>query len=255
MENEIVEPVVETVEPDTKRELVVEKSNKPTDEEARLLKENMKKKGQIEELSKKYNEADALVKQLQELGGIDALKTLVGAQKEAEQKSLEAKGDWERLKARMAEEHLKEAQTLKDRMAALENDVKVKSDTINELTIGTLFSSSKFIQDELILPSSKARTIYADHFDLEDGKVVGYDKPRGSNGRTQLIDGSGSPINFDLALRKIVESDPESDHLMRSKVKPGAGSSSHKPGVGSKTAIPLDSVSRIAEGLKGLKAR
>lgn len=222
----------------------------PSDEEARLLKENMQKK---EALRKKDEEIAALKKQFE---GIDpeAVRKMLAERADAEKAELEKKGDYERLKARMAEEHGKEVKTLQDQIAELQAQVSKASGTINELSIGSQFSQSQFIGEELTLTPAKARVIYADHFDLEDGKVVGYDKPRGAANRTALVDQYGTPVSFDDALRKIVDADPEKDHLLKSKIKSGAGSDSRKTTQPANKQEPTDSVSRIAAGLKGLMA-
>jgi hypothetical protein len=227
-------------------------ARKMSDEEARLLKENMKKK---EQLDKAQNEAKSLKEQLKAFEGIDptAVRKLLADQKTAEEKALEAKGDWERLKTRMAEEHGKEVTTLQSQIEALQNQLNTTKGTINELTVGTQFSQSQFIADELTLTPAKARVIYGEHFELEDGKMVAYDKPRGAANRTALVDAYGNAVSFDEALRKIVEADPEKDHLLKSKVKPGAGSDSKKPVQNAKPETDTDSINKIAAGLKGLK--
>lgn len=222
----------------------------PSDEEARLLKENMAKK---EQLKKKDEELAALKKQFE---GIDpeAVRKLLAEQKTAEEQALEKKGDYERLKARMAEEHGKEVTALKAQLEALQGELGKTKGTINELSVGSNFSQSQFISEELTLTPAKARVIYGDHFELEGGKVVGYDKPRGAADRTALVDQYGVAVPFDAALRKIVEADPEKDYLLKSKVKQGADSISKKPvGELAKTEPVTDSVSKIASGLKGLK--
>ena len=227
-------------------------ARKVSDEEARLLKENMKKK---EQLDKAQNELKTIKEQLKAFDGIDpvAVKKLLNDQKTAEEKALEAKGDWERLKTRMAEEHGKEIKTLQDQIAALTGELGTTKGTINELTVGTQFSQSKFIAEELTLTPAKARVIYGEHFDMEEGKMVAYDKPRGAANRTALVDQYGNAVPFDEALKKIVEADPEKDHLLKSKVKPGAGSDSKKPVGQQKSEVDADGLSKIAAGLKGLK--
>lgn len=221
----------------------------PSDEEARLLKENMQKK---EQLKKKDDEIAALKKQFE---GIDpeAVRKILAEQKSAEEQALEKKGDYERLKARMAEEHSKEVTSLKAQLEALQGELGKTKGTINDLTVGTQFGQSKFIGEELTLTPAKARVIYGDFFEVEDGKIVGYDKPRGSAGRTALVDQYGSAVAFDAALRKIVEADPEKDHLLKSKVKAGAGSDSKKVSGEPAKEVATDSMSKIAKGLAGLK--
>jgi hypothetical protein len=231
---------------------------KPTDEEAALLKEVMQKKGKLDEANKALTAAQ---EQLKKFDGIDpeAVRALLKEKTDAETAALEAKGEWSRLKERMADEHGKEKKTLQEQIDALKSQLGEREGVINELTIGTQFSQSQFIGSELALTPSKARVIYGEHFELVDGKIVGYDKPKGAAARTQIVNGAGVPLSFDEALKKIVEADPEKDHLLKSKVKPGAGSDSR---AGGKVVTPTQQqhsetkgLSRIAAGLKGLNVK
>lgn len=212
----------------------------------------MKKK---EALDKTNAELVAAKEALKAFEGIDpvAVKKLLSEQKTAEEKALEAKGDWERLKTRMAEEHSKEITALQAQLAEANSKITSTVGTINDLSVGTQFAQSKFISEELTLTPAKARVIYGDHFDVEDGKVVGYDKPKGAANRTAMVDQYGNPVSFEEALKKIVEADPEKEHLLKSKVKPGAGSESKKPTGSTKPEVNTDGLSKIASGLKGLK--
>jgi hypothetical protein len=227
-------------------------SKKPTDEEARLLKESMKRK---DALDKANADLKAAQEALKKFDGIDpeAVHKLLADQKSAEEKSLEAKGDWDRLKARMAEEHGKQVLALQDQIKQLNEELGKTKGTVKDLSIGTQFSQSKFIAEELTLTPAKARVIYGDHFDVEDGKVVGYDKPRGAGSRTAIVDQYGNALGFEDALKKIIDADPEKDHLLKSKMKPGAGSDSKRPSGAAKPDVPTDGISKIASGLKGLK--
>lgn len=227
-------------------------SRKVSDEEARLLKENMKKKEALDRANAELKKAQEALKKFD---GIDAeaVRKLLNDQRTAEEKALEAKGDWDRLKTRMAEEHGKEVQTLQQQIQDLTEKLTSTQGTIKDLSIGTQFSQSKFIAEELTLTPAKARVIYGDYFDVEEGKVVGYDKPRGSTNRTAIVDQYGNSVDFEAALRKIVEADPEKDHLLKSKMKTGAGSDSKKPTGSPKADAPVDGISKIASGLKGLK--
>lgn len=227
-------------------------AGRPTDAEAKLLKEVMDKKAKLE---KAAAELDRLGTQLKQFEGIDpeAIRKMLADQKANEDKQLEAKGDYDRLKQRMADEHGKEVKTLKEQIETLTAQISKSANQINELSIGTQFGQSKFISEELTLTPTKARVIYADHFDLVDGDIVGYDKPRGVANRTPLVDQYGSPVGFDQALQKIVEADPDKDHLLRSKVKPGAGSDTRRAGgaPAPKTA-GIDGLSKIGAGLAAL---
>lgn len=227
-------------------------AGKPSDEEAKLLKENMQRKQKIDELNKELEPLKALKATLEELGGVEALKGLVDEKKTAETKALEAKGEWDRLKVRMAEEHAKELKTAKDASAAIAEQLAKATSQINELTIGSAFSGSKFITEETTMTPSKARVIYGDHFELVDGKVVAFDKPRSAKDRTPLVDGSGNSVAFEEAMRKIVEADPEKDHVLRNKAKPGAASDTRKADPAGRKSEPASGLDKIGAGLKGL---
>jgi hypothetical protein len=223
----------------------------PSDEEARLLKENMKRKEKEAELTKELNTAKSVLSQLEELGGLDALKSIVNERKTAEEKKLEEKGEWDRLKQSMATEHQKAVDALKAQQTELSQANQALLGQINELTIGSAFSNSAFISTETTITPSKARIIYGEHFELVDGKVVGYDKPRSAKDRTPLVDSRGEPVGFEEAMKKIVEADPEKDHVLRSKAKPGAGSAT-KPVQGAKTEAAASSQDKIKGGLASL---
>lgn len=224
---------------------------KPSDAEARLLQESMRRKEEVARLKGELASLNDLKSRIESLGGLDQLSQLVQAQRDAEEKRMQQAGEWERLRERMASEHdnqLKGVLTERDTVRS-QLDQAIKQ--INELTIGTAFSQSKFIAEEMVLPASKARTVYGEHFDLVDGQIVGYDKPRGAKDRTPLVDAQGSPVQFEVALRKLVEADPERDYLLKAKAKPGAASDTRRTQAAPKTE-ELKGISRIQVGLKSL---
>lgn len=228
-----------------------DKGTKVSDSEAKLLKEVMQRK---EAQQKAQADLAAANERLKEFDGVDpvAIKKLLADQKAAEDAQLEAKGEFDRLKQRMADEHTATTKTLQEQIATLTAQLAKANTVADELSIGTQFAQSTFISDELTLTPSKARVVYGNHFDLTEGKVVAYDKPRGESNRTALVDQLGNPLPFDAALRKLVETDPDKDHLLKSKVRPGAGSESKKTDAKPKQEQASDSVSKIGAGLAGL---
>ena len=194
-----------------------------SDSEAKLLKEVMDKK---KALQKSHDEATALKAKLAQFDGIDpdAVKALLKKEKDAETASLEAKGEWDRLKAQMNEEHGKDKNAIAAQLTASQAESAILRSTIAELTVGNAFAQSTFIRDELALTPSKSRVIYGGHFEFKDGAVIAYDKPTGASERTPLVDAKGDPLSFELALKKIVDADPDKEQLLKSKMKQGAGS-------------------------------
>lgn len=221
---------------------------KPTDEEAKLLKELMSKKTALKDAQAQLDAAKALAAQLEELGGLDSLKELVKTKKDAEQKKLEDKGEWDRLRAQMAEEHTKEIQSVKDAAEAANGENAKLRNTIAELTVGAAFATSPFIKDDLTMPVSKVRALYGSHFEFHDGQIVSYDKPAGASERTMLVDGKGDPLAFEDSIKKIIDSDVDRDQMIKSKTKPGAGSVTTGKGAPPKTEVKTG-VDKISAGL------
>jgi hypothetical protein len=228
---------------------------KPTDAEAKLLKEVMKKKA---DLDKKDQElADAKAK-LAEFDGIDlaAVRAMLADKKTAEENQLVAKGEFDVLKKRMADEHAKDLS--KKDAAITEKDAKIAAltKTIGEMGLGSKFASSQFIAEEMNMTPSKARVIFGANFETkEDGTIVGYDKPVGAAGRAPLVNAAGEPLDFDAVMKTLVEADPDKDFLLKAKVKTGAGSNTTGSARRAVNSIGRESVAqgpleKIAAGLK-----
>lgn len=204
---------------------------KPTDAEAKLLKEVMDKKTA---LRKTQTELDEVKAQLKNFEGLDAaeIRALVEERKALETRKLEEKGEWDRLKAQMADENKKVVDGVNVLLAAEKSRADGLAKQVAELTVGGAFNTSGFIKDELTLPASKARALYGSHFefDAEKGTVVAFDKVAGAAERTILVDAQGEPLTFEAALKKLVDADPDRDQITKSKAKAGAGSKSSEKG-------------------------
>lgn len=231
---------------------------KPSDSEAVLLRDVMKHKGRANQLQ---GELEALRKQFEGVD-IEAYRQAQAEKAEAERKKLEDRGEYDRLVAQMGERH---TQAMQENQGKLDAASKVISDLqvqISELTVGNSFATSPVIGEELMMTRAKARAVYGSHFDFTDGKVVGYDKPKGASERTMLVTASGEPMSFNDALMHLVNTDPdpERDRLIRSKAKPGAGSAtSNAPGSVRKTIarpdVQMSPAERIAAGLRAAANR
>jgi hypothetical protein len=228
---------------------------KPTDQEAQLLREVMEKKTKIKDLEKQVGDLNSALAPWKDLK-IDEVQTLINERRESETKRLEKRGEWDTIKSQMVEQHNAQLQGLQAKIDELSGALKGRDGTIDQLTIGSAFSGSKFISEELVLTPNLARKEFGPHFERdESGKVVAYDKPVGVQGRAPLVDAQGNPLAFDMALGKLVEMHPEKDSLKKAKLRSGAGSGTQggKEAEGEKNVGA--GVSRIAAGLAagGLK--
>lgn len=226
---------------------------KLSDSEAKLLKDAMKQKTRATELEAELAKAKEALKSFEGIDVAAARKALVDKE-EAERLRSIKEGDFDRLTKQMAERHLAEKTQLEQsaETAVLSNSLLQKQ--IADLTVGNAFSTSKFVGEDLTLTPSKARVVYGSHFEFSEGKIVGYDKPVGASDRTILVNSSGTSLSFEDALRKIIEADPDKDHLIRSKLKPGTYSTTTKGErqVESQRKVQLTGVEKIAAGLQAL---
>ena len=229
-----------------------------SDSDAKLLKELMAQKNRAKELAA---ELEGARKRLSDFDGVDPAKArkLLADEEEADRKAAEARGEYDRLLAQMGERHRAEQATLNGRLSEAQTTVTALQKEIAELTVGSAFSGSAFVNSDLTLTATKARVIYGSHFEYKDGKVVGYDKPAGASDRTLLVSSTGDALSFDEALRVLVEKDPDRDRLLRGKAKAGAGSATVTKGAKAATELAeksaeskLTGAAKIAAGLKKL---
>lgn len=239
-----------------------------SEEEARLLKESMARKAKLKEAeAEKAQLLERLNEMESKFGSIDLdkynamLEQQSKAEEErrkAEEEKLAAEGNWEKLKERIVSENGREKQQiieahqreLSERELLIEEsrkNIEALQSQVNELTVGSAFANSSFVAEKLVPSANKVRKLYGEHFESENGKAVGYDKPRGADGRTKLVDGSGNPLPFETALMRIVDADDDRDTILRSFKKPGAGSTTQAP-TGGETKIG-SGVDRISYAL------
>jgi len=228
--------------------LAADTAGKMSDKEADLLKEVMKHKTKSKE-----NETAllAMKAELSKFDGIDLdeIKQLLSSKKDSENKKLEDQGQWDLLKKQMAEENSKLVKVHADKSLELQALADFQQQTINKLTLGHSFNTSNFINNELTLSSDKTRIIYGSHFELEGDKIVAYDKPKGSQDRMQLVDASGDSLGFEESMRKIVESDPDKDRLIKVKAKSGSGSSTAGVKIDLSMQSNLKGIDKISKAL------
>ncbi|MEG0062973.1 MAG: hypothetical protein RR740_00070 [Pseudomonas sp.] len=226
--------------------------NKPSDAEAKLLKEVMA-------LKEKQRIADAELKAFKDAAGEskpEDLKALIEAKKEADRLALEKRGEYDRILEQVKTEHAKEITTLKDQLAAQELLLSQKDDNLVELTVGRAFSDSAFIREKSVLPASIARTQFGVYVDIVDGAAVVYDKPRGSAERTPLVGADGKAKSFEDGIAALYAAHPEHAALIKAQGKPGAGSQNADLGGKKPDDKSKDvgiGVSRIAAGLNAKK--
>lgn len=97
--------------------------------------------------------------------------------------------------------------------------------------IGGAFARSKFIANELAVPSDMIQSTFQKHFSLKDGQTIA----TGADGNTIYSPSRpGEPANFEEAISLLVASYPHRDNIMKGRGASGSGSqgngSGGKPG-------------------------
>lgn len=211
---------------------------------ADLLKEVMKKKGKIQELESQLSQLSEQTNKFKDIDP-ELYATMLQERQEAEERKrldaeekLKQEGKFEELLAnkttehegilaQMVEKHTAELTASETKYAELETQNKALLTQIEELTVGASFGNSQFIREDLIsaMTPARVRALYGSHFEPnEQGVVIGYDKPKGAEGRSPIVDAKGKPVSFDDALRTILEKQGDMDSMLRNKVN-GAASS------------------------------
>ncbi len=200
---------------------------KPTDAEAALLKEVMTKKTAIADLNAQLAQVNA---KLAGFDGVDAdeAKALKKEAADRATAALEEKGQWDALKKQLVDQNnvaltaeQAKAKALADKGAALEAQIA-------ELTVGNAFGTSTYIANEIDWSISKIRKLFGAHVEFDGKHVVVYDKPAGEAGRVALVDAKGDSLSFDEGIKRLIESDPDKDQMLKSKLKTGGNSTTLK---------------------------
>lgn len=223
-----------------------------SDDAAKILKDLMKVKDKNKSLSAENAAKDEALKKFEGIDPEKARKALKDAE-DAERTAAEKAGDFDRVKAMMVDAHKKDLEARDARIQELEQALSSKNKVVDELTVGNAFANSAFINEKLVLSPSKTRQIYGGHFDIEDGKLVAFDKPAGAKDRTKLVDGAGETLSFEAALQKLVETDPDRERIVRSSMKPGAASTTSNDSKKDTKQTPLRGVDKISAALLAAK--
>jgi hypothetical protein len=232
---------------------------KPSDREAQLLKESMSRKEKIGQLEARLAEFEGIdPKAFREMQ--ERLQAFDQKERDQVNAKLVEQGRFDEALAAMRAEHegvlnqvrtqsSAELQAANQEREQLRAQLSAYQAQIEDLTVGAAFGNSAFIREELVqaMNPERSRRLYGDHFDIVEGKVVGYDKPRGQDGRVPLVDKDGQPVSFDEAFKRVLSSQSDYETLIRSSVKPGAGS-------GTRDDKATDPAKKIGTGVNRIAA-
>lgn len=232
---------------------------KPSDREAQLLKESMGRKEKIGQLEARLAEYDGIdPKAFREMQ--ERLQAFDQKEREQANAKLVEQGRFDEALASMRAEHegvlnqvrtqsAAELQTATQEREQLMAQLNAYQAQIEDLTVGAAFGNSAFIREELVqaMNPERSRRLYGDHFDIVEGKVVGYDKPRGQDGRVPLVGKDGQPVSFDEAFKRVLSSQSDYETMIRSSAKPGAGS-------GTRDDKATDPTQKIGTGVNRITA-
>ncbi len=244
--DEVVTPAIEgkpsnepEPEPDPEND---DDKGKPTENEIKLLKETMRRKKQIEALESELSSLKQLQAALGDLSA-DDIKAMVAEKSRRELEELESKKDYQAAIERVRSENQKVVEDVRSELAAVQSENAKLRSQIDEMTVGRSFSDSQYILEKTHMGPTVARATFGEYFELVDGEIVAYDKPRHAEDRTPLLDANGQPKGFEAAIEELVRKHPDAKRLLRSEQKPGAGS---------RTTTPTGQPDKSTKGLTGM---
>jgi hypothetical protein len=182
----------------------------------------------------------------------EAITAAEAARLEAEKERAKAEGNFERLREIQQAEAAAEIAAAKEEARIAKEEAAAARAEANAERISTAFANSTFLQEETILSGPRAQRLFADHVEIEGGKVVVYDKPAGEAKRAKVMDNKGNALSFNDAIAKVIQSQSDKDTLLKAKTKPGAASTTTQ---GRTAETQASRQSRIAAGLKALREK
>lgn len=242
-------------------------------EKADLLAESMKRKSKIKDLE---SNTSSMAEKLSQYEGVDVelyttLMTERATQEEATKAAKEAAlisdGKFEELLkskstehegiiSQMNAKHSSELEATGKTVAEIQKQNESLQGQILELTVGSAFGNSKMIREDLIsaMTPSRVRQLYGNHFETnEKGEVIGYDKPRGIDGRAPIVDSQGKSVSFDEALKAILTSQDDIDSMLKSKVNGSGSNTNQDNGKGEGGQAIGTGINRISHALNSNK--
>lgn len=198
--------------------------------------------------------AEELEKKLALYNGIDveeAKKNAEIAKNYKEQESIK-NGEIESLKASISKTAAENERKLKESYEAQLNELSTKlvaSETkFKNSQIDNAFFGSEFLKENTVIPAEMLKATYGKYFDFdENGCIYGKD----SEGNKILSSKNVTRVaNFEEAIQKIIEADPNKDRILRSKTKFGGGMQS-----GANGKVPASVWEQLSDSSKSLDAR
>ena len=220
-----------------------------------LLRETMARKEEIKSLKQQAKEREEKAAEMAK-----KLKEFEEKQSAEELAKLEEEKDFDGVKQRIIEQAKLEKEaavnevtsTLSEKIESLQEALNEQESHLKTLVFDAEFGkASDYLNKETVLTTSIAKRAYSGYMEIQDGKAVWYDAPKGSEKRTALVGADGNSVSAVEALKEIINKDPDNDSIIRSKIVPGSGSDTQKSGkVIDKSKSKLTGRERILHALR-----
>lgn len=169
---------------------------------------------------------EAALEKLKLYDGIDpeAARKAIVTIKNIDDKKLVDAGKVEEVKAAAVKAAQEQAAAAEKAYAAeiarRDAEIAKLAEELRSEKIGGSFSRSKFIADNLVIPSDMVQARFGHHFKIEEGKVIAYDS---AGNKIYSRARPGEVADFDEALETLVDQYPQKDSILKGKVAPGGG--------------------------------
>lgn len=161
--------------------------------------------------------ADALAKQMKAFEGLDpeAARAALQFQQDNADKELIDKGEVEKVRNAVSGEWSKKLTAEQERVKSLESQIQ-------SLVTDNAFASSKFVKENIAIPSDMMQAAFARFFKYEDGKLVAYGR---DGNKLYSAKNPNAEIDFDEAIEMLVAEYPNRDQILKAPDHSGGGGS------------------------------
>jgi hypothetical protein len=171
--------------------------------------------------------AEALAKKFDGLDAASARKALETVKNLDDKKLIDA-GEVEKLKAAVAS-------ALNEQITTLKSQLEAANSKVTSMTIGSVFTDSKFIKDKTVVPADMMRALFGANFKLDDaGQIYAVDN---SGNKLYSKTSPGSLATSEEALDLLVGAYAHRDTILKGTGGSGGGTRQGPLGAGGKRVM------------------
>jgi hypothetical protein len=182
-------------------------------EQGTISRLNGEAKSYREERDTAKNELATMKKTYEKITDPEAALKAIDMVSKLDQKKLIDAGEVEKVRSEIEK-------SFKDQIAERDSKLTEQQGKIDKMTLDSAFGASSFVKEKIAVPEDMFRAQFAQHFKVEEGKVVPYDATG-----TKIFSKTraGEVANFDEAVEILVNNYQFKDSILKAENHKGTG--------------------------------